>query len=387
MKAIHGIFYLKGSVKHYDWGGFSFIPTLLAQSNDDNIPYAEYWIGTHPLGKSIIDIPGKPPMLLSEALGPLSYLLKILDVRNMLSIQVHPSKSAAQVEFARENEENIPFDSPVRNYKDDNHKPELMVALSDFWLLHGFKPMEELTDILTNVTELNSLLGTLNRSGYRKLYEKVMTMRQEQVNEMLVPLVDNLLRKYNNNDLDIASEDFWAARAAQKFTGHDIDRGLFSIYLMNLVHLRKGEGIYQGAGLPHAYLQGQNVEIMASSDNVLRGGLTTKHIDVPELMKHITCEPMYPQIILPGAEQGYELYKTEADDFNLSIIRDQKGRVNSRIITRPEIILVTEGQVTIESGEQKLTLGQGHPAALVMPGTIITITQTSPSTIFIASGP
>ena len=138
-----GIYPLKGTVKHYDWGGTSFIPSLLKDFNYEKKPFAEYWMGTHHLGDSLVDTGGTELTPLSIIVHSLPYLFKVLDVKDMLSIQVHPSKQAAEKEFARENEEGIPLDYPTRNYKDDNHKPELMVALSDFWLLHGFKPPEE----------------------------------------------------------------------------------------------------------------------------------------------------------------------------------------------------------------------------------------------------
>ncbi|MBK6936093.1 MAG: hypothetical protein IPH18_03835 [Chitinophagaceae bacterium] len=131
-------------------------------------------------------------MPLSAKTAPLPYLFKVLDVKDMLSIQVHPSKNEAEIEFARENAEDIPLDSPLRNYKDDNHKPELMVALSDFWLLHGFKPEEEIIEVLYNISELKELLPVFNQSGYVGLYRHIMVMPQQEVNRILKPLLDNI---------------------------------------------------------------------------------------------------------------------------------------------------------------------------------------------------
>ena len=178
----NGIYHLKGTVKHYDWGGFSFIPSLLNISNTGERPFAEYWLGVHPLGISLVDLASGEKKL-TELVNVLPYLLKILDVKEMLSIQVHPTREMAIKEFARENEEAVPFDSPFRNYKDPNHKPELMVALSDFWLLHGFKSKKELLYTLLNLVELRELLPIFNQGGYEALYKHVMEMPQEAVSQ------------------------------------------------------------------------------------------------------------------------------------------------------------------------------------------------------------
>ncbi|HYM95078.1 MAG TPA: mannose-6-phosphate isomerase, class I, partial [Chitinophagaceae bacterium] len=163
--------YLQGVAQHYAWGGNSFIPSLIPSTKSEGKPVAEYWLGAHPMAPSIVIndehlaldklVSENPEQVLgkkvAEKFGQFPYLLKLLDVKEMLSIQVHPSKAAAEKEFARENAEGIPIDSVKRNYKDDNHKPELMVAMSDFWLLHGFKPQEKLVNILQVVPEFKLL--------------------------------------------------------------------------------------------------------------------------------------------------------------------------------------------------------------------------------------
>jgi mannose-6-phosphate isomerase len=159
--------------------------------------------------------------------GHLPYLLKVLDVQKMLSIQVHPTKEAAAVAFANENALGIPLDAANRNYKDANHKPELMVALSDFWLLHGFKPPEEMADILMNVTELKSCFRFL-QSGYEGLYKHVMEMPQAEVNRILAPLIQNLSENYKTELPDKYVEDYWVLKAIEQFPHHgNIDRGFF----------------------------------------------------------------------------------------------------------------------------------------------------------------
>lgn len=379
-----GMYHLNGTVKHYDWGGISFIPSLLKIVNEKKKPFAEYWMGTHPLGMASINTGGSNPDPLSLIAGNLPFLFKALDVKNMLSIQVHPSKAAAAIEFARENTADISIDAPNRNYKDDNHKPELMVALSDFWLLHGFKSTDALTDILTKVKELNSLLPVFKNSDYKGLYKHIMSMPQEEINSLLEPLVIKIVPLYNANEFKKTDENFWAAKAAITFSNEEnnIDRGIVSIYIFNLLKLKKGEGIFQAAGVPHAYLEGQNVEIMANSDNVLRGGLTTKLIDVTELMKHIKCEPTIPNIITGVNKEDEKLYPVPVDDFQLSVFEMEKGDVFSFDPVSTEILLLTEGIVEVDDEQNVLKLQFGTPAAVVFPGDKIFLAAAAKSTVY-----
>lgn len=379
---MQGIYPLIGVVKHYDWGGTAFIPHLLRAENRDNKPFAEYWMGVHPLGTAMVRINGSE-LEISSLTGPLSFLIKVLDVNDMLSIQVHPSKEAAEKEFAREQAAGIPLDAPHRNYKDANHKPELMVALGDFWLLHGFKPPEELVYTLLNIVELRELLPIYNQAGYSGLYKHIMEMPQQDVNRILGPLIENISTIYKDKEADRYDEDFWAARAARTFNSNgNIDRGIFSIYLFNLVHLKKGEGIFQAPGVPHAYLEGQNVEIMANSDNVLRGGLTTKHIDVPELLKHVKAEATYPEIISGEKVDEHLLYyQTPVSDFRLEKIELAENNSIKLKSTTAEILIETDGALRFDGTD--LTLQSGQPAALVMPGTEYMLTGINAnSTVF-----
>lgn len=382
-----GIYKLTGIVKHYDWGGFSFIPSLLKIKNKEKKPFAEYWLGTHPLGNSLVDTGGSFPTELSVIAGSLPYLFKAQEVKEMLSIQAHPSKANAEKEFTRENAEGIPLEASNRNYKDDNHKPEMLVALGDFWLLHGFKPTEELVYTLLNVVELRELLPVFNQSGYTGLYKQVMEMPQEEVNRILQPLIDNILPLYKDDKLDKADEDFWAARAALTFTNNNnLDRGIFSIYLFNLVKLKKGEGIFQDAGVPHAYLEGHNVELMANSDNVLRGGLTHKHVDVKELLKQVKCEATFP-VIITGKETGENeiKYNTPATDFQLRVFELEAGDTVSFEPIGIEILLLTEGKAELDDDNIAIKLQKGKPSAVVFPGQTVYLAAAAKSTVFRAS--
>jgi mannose-6-phosphate isomerase len=181
-----------------------------------------------------------------------------------------------------------------------------------------------------------------------------MEMDQSEVNERLQPLLDRIIPAYKNNQLYKNQEDFWAARAALTYNqAGKTDRGIFSIYIFNLVRLHAGETLFQDAGLPHAYLEGQNVEIMANSDNVLRGGLTPKHVDVGELLKHIHFEPTIPNIIRETSiEKNVVAFKTPAPDFELGKIELAKDGLVSLHSRSTELFIVLKGEIEItENGE------------------------------------
>ena len=342
---------IRGKVQHYAWGGFYYLPKLLNMPVKKGETYAEFWLGTHDRGSAEFNSGSDKPVSLKEYIeafpeetlgeqaakkfGRLPFLLKVLDVKDMLSIQVHPSRENAQIEFDAENKLGIELSAPERNFKDNNHKPELMLALSEFWLLHGFKSPKALQNILREVPELHFLVPVFGGDNYKKLYQYIMELPQVQVDRHLKTLVERNIVHYNSGKLSKSKEDFWAARAAITYSqeGH-IDRGIFSIYLFNLVHLLPEQAVFQDAGLPHAYLEGQNVEIMSNSDNVLRGGLTPKHVDVKELMKHVKFEPTVPNIITGKPVDLQEVvYQTPAPDFELSRLHIEKGNSVSLDIT------------------------------------------------------
>jgi mannose-6-phosphate isomerase len=395
----NSVFRLTGKVQHYQWGGYDYIPALLGIDNTAKQPFAEYWLGAHDNapaattdGKKLNDIiqehPGYLGQHTQQLFGRLPYLLKILDVKDMLSIQVHPNKQSAVLEFAAENRKGVALNAPNRNYKDDNHKPELMMALSDFWLLHGFQPAERLRSHLPAVPELRFLLPVFEKGSYKALYEAVMTMDQATVNTTLQPLLNRIIPLYKAGQLDKNSPDFWAARAALTFNeGSNIDRGIFSIYLFNVVYMKPGEAIFQDAGILHAYLEGQNVEIMANSDNVLRGGLTPKHIDVAELMKHVRFEATEPCIIYgTPVTATEEVFKTPAPDFELSRIQLAPGEHSSLNITDADIFLVLKGSVLVNDGAGEELYKQGQ-SFLAANKAVITLSSAGGANLFRASVP
>jgi mannose-6-phosphate isomerase len=353
------MFQLHGKVQHYAWGGKEFIPSLLGISNTEAKPFAEYWLGIHHLAPSTVRlsanaytnlhdlIKSEPRRYLGDRLlhhfHDLPFLLKVLDVKDMLSIQVHPSREDAQIGFDYENSIGVAPDAANRNYRDNNHKPEMMLALSDFWLLHGFRKEEDLKSLLERVEELSALLPIFESKGYRGLYQFVMELSQEAVNTLLQPLSERILPLYAAGKLSKLDPDFWAARAMIAYPDY-FDRGIFSVYFFNLVQLAPGEGIFQGAGLPHAYLEGQNVELMSNSDNVLRGGLTPKHVDVPELMKHIRFVAVEPEVMKASGNSIERHYLCPVKDFSLTralVINNDRYHFTTN---GPELLLVLEGK-------------------------------------------
>lgn len=369
---------LTGKVQHYAWGGTAYIPQLLGISNTTQQPYAEYWMGAHASAASLIEqnanhrialnelIVNNPAQWLGEKtaarFGSLPYLFKVLDVKDMLSIQVHPSKAEAEKGFARENEAGIALNAPHRNYKDDNHKPEVMVALSEFWLLHGFKEKDLLHRILQETEEFQTLLPVFEKEGYYGLYKQVMELPQVTVDNLLSPLLQEAEPLYKANQLSKSDPAYWACKTVTSHNGNytGIDRGIFSIYFFNIVQLQPGQAIFQGAGVPHAYLEGQNIELMSNSDNVLRGGLTPKHIDVPELLKHTLFEGIVPQI-MNGEKHGAEtVYHCPVPDFEVSSITVNKLSAYRHTAFSVEILLLTEGEADITTPEQTFHLKKGE---------------------------
>jgi mannose-6-phosphate isomerase len=386
------LFKIKGIVQHYSWGGYDFIPQLLGIDNKEGKPFAEYWLGAHPNHPSSVEdaneklsdhIRTNAPAVLGEeiasAFSTLPFLFKILDVRQMLSIQVHPGKQSAAIGFAIEKEKGIPVTAAHRNYKDENHKPELMVALSDFWLLHGFKDEKKLREALEAIPAFELLLNIFNSKGYQALYEEVMTMSQEAVNAILKPIVDKIIPLYKNKELKKDQEDFWAARAAIDFCKEEnYDRGIFSIYFFNLVHLKKGEGIFQPQGMPHAYLEGQNAEVMANSDNVLRAGLTDKHIDVAELMKHVEFKATIPDVLCPAAA-SHKVFSSPAKEFQLHQYNLNKDEEVAT--TTAEIWFLTSGTVVVKSDNTELSVRRGE-SFFMWAGTNASINPSEKSELF-----
>ena len=369
------LYALKGSIQHYEWGGTELIPHLLGLEICDK-PFAELWIGAHPNKPSVLSENGEkldvfiqknPTEVLGkemyEAFGQLSYLLKVLDVNKMLSIQVHPNKEQAELGFQKENYAAVALNDAndandaKRNYKDSNHKPEFMIALSDFWLLHGFKPLQTIKQTLKAVPALSDLVKYCDT--HQQIYTHIMSIGAEELKRRIQSLRAYLFTKNELSKDDIL---FWVKRALEAE-----DHGLLSMFLFNLVHLKYGEGIYQDAGIPHSYLYGQNVEIMANSDNVLRGGLTSKHIDIKELLTLVRYEKTIPHIFkTEGEVNSYESLHPDFALMQFNWLREGTYHAQTKglelgIVLKGSISISTSGKKLVE----KLVIGKGECFAIL----------------------
>ncbi|NQW78569.1 MAG: mannose-6-phosphate isomerase, class I [Chitinophagaceae bacterium] len=385
---------LQGKHRHYDWGGNTFLPNLMGVENVNHLPYAEYWMGTHPLAASTIQtIEGEKDLskLINEQpvqwLGKevahkynaLPYLYKILDVHDMLSIQVHPSKQNAVLGFKAEQAKDIAIDAANRNYKDENHKPEIMVALSDFWLLHGFLPPAILEERLNTYSCLKPLMNEFRGGDYQNLYSFFMQLPMEASDSILKPLLKEASAAVAKGTVTKNDPHFWAHKYyADGIPLKNIDKGIFSIYILNIVYIPKYQGIFQGAGILHAYLEGQNIELMANSDNVLRGGLTPKHVDVKELIQHVNFVPTYVSILKGKKLTDQEInYPCPVPDFSLTKIVLNPGDVYTISTYSLEMLLVMDGEVIIEDIAYK-----AGDTALLTPNAKLTIKAKAAAILF-----
>ena len=372
---------LHGTIQPYAWGGYDYIPQLLRREPGEK-PAAELWFGDHPQAPATIDADGRllpldawiaenPARALSahsrRRFGDrLPYLLKILDVRLPLSIQLHPDKAQAEAGYAREEAAGIGRDAPTRNYPDDNHKPESMIALGDFWLLHGFAPPDIIARRLDARPALAPIAALIRQHGLHEAYARIMQAPRATLAAWLAPLFAAPAPE------DVSDNpDYWlhyAARAMHIDPARP-DPGLLSFYLFNIVHMKTGEGIFQRARLPHAYLRGQNIELMAASNNVLRAGLTPKHIDIGELLRIVDANPVNPAILPPPAPDNHAPYAYPApvDDYTLTTIRLPDGA--NLPLANPEatILLNLAGRLRVTGAGNSLEL-HGGEAAYLTPG-------------------
>ena len=390
---------LLGKHRHYDWGGNTFLPNLMGVENVNHLPYAEYWMGAHALAASTIQttegekdlaalIIENPAKWLGKEVATkfeaLPYLYKILDVRDMLSIQVHPSKENAVIGFKAEDAKGIAIDAAHRNYKDQNHKPEVMVALSDFWLLHGFLAPALLEKRLNSYTYLKPLMNEFKGGNYKNLYAYFMQLPMEATDAILKPLLEEAAKVVANGTVTKNDPHWWAHKYyADGIPSKNIDKGIFSIYILNIVNIPKYKGIFQGAGILHAYLEGQNIELMANSDNVLRGGLTPKHVDVKELIQHVNFVPTSPFILKGDKLTDHEInYACPVPDFGLTKIALNKGEVYTISSYSLELLLVMDGEIIVENIAYK-----AGDTALLTPNAKLSIKAKSPALLFKAYVP
>lgn len=379
------IMLLQAGIQHYVWGDKRFIPDLLGVENPEDRPFAELWMGAHPDLPSKIEVKDRlvalnevitasakevlGPVVTREFQGQLPYLFKVLSAAAPLSIQVHPSKALAREGFIRENAAGIPLSVEHRNYRDINHKPELIAALTDFYGLRGFQPLTQIAQVLTDIPEFQSLQLDFEptSAGLKSFYEHLMNLSQDRLDAVLDPMIERLTEADRKRAFIRDDRQFWILRADREYSKQcHRDRGIFSIYLLNLVHLKPGEAMYLPAGVLHAYLEGAGMEIMASSNNVIRGGLTSKHIDVPELLNNVIFEGSEPEILhptrLPGSREW--VFKTPVTEFELRRIEvtEAQSYRNGSDHSAEILILVDVNRyahVAVTSGELSLNLQKG----------------------------
>lgn len=359
---------LANTVRPYAWGSTTLIPELMG-TRPTGEPQAEMWMGAHPGAPSRLDrghgeqalsdvIAADPEAELGPeavaAFGPrLPFLLKLLAAGAPLSLQVHPDLAQAKDGYAQEEQRNVPLDAPHRNYKDANHKPELVCALTPFEGLCGFRHPAQTADFLAalDVDALKPYVDLLRahpeEAALREVFTAVLSADRDDIAATV-------------NETAAACERAGGDYAPYAFLAHHYpgDPGVLAAMLLNHVRLQPGEALFLGAGVPHAYLQGLGVEIMANSDNVLRCGLTPKHVDVPELLNIVRFEPGDAGILRPEATpEGEEIYETPIDEFRLSRHVLAAGEAAHDLTARtPQIVLCTEGTVT--AGEITLTAGE-----------------------------
>ncbi|WP_067571256.1 mannose-6-phosphate isomerase, class I [Nocardia acidivorans] len=380
---------LVGALRSYAWGSRTALAQLCGRPVPSAHPEAELWFGAHPADPAQVRINGHSQSLLEvvntdpqrelgavagEFGGRLPFLLKILAAEEPLSLQAHPSLEQARHGFQRENSAGVPIDSPMRNYRDENHKPELVVALDRFEALAGFREPVKTVRLLhaLEVPELESyadLLGAQpDSAGLRTLFTTWIALPQASLSKLLPKVLDGCVRYLSERDTGTngARKEFTAEvrtvlELAEAYPG---DAGTLAALLLNRVTLEPGEGLFLAAGNLHAYLRGVGVEIMANSDNVLRGGLTPKHVDVPELLRVLDFEPLDLPIIEPEAlGEGVFQYHTPAPEFALSRFELAADADPIAIPhTGPGIALCTHGTIRFLQGRDELRVDRGHAA-------------------------
>jgi len=354
---------LKNTIQEYAWGSRTAIPELLGQPVPAEKPQAELWMGAHPkapsqvlsdgIWRSLPEVIQESP---AETLGQevatrfshkLPFLFKVLAAARPLSIQAHPNKEQAEQGFARENELGVPLDAPQRNYRDDNHKPEIICALTPFCALNGFRKLEEALRLLEKIrvpglAEIVSFLRSHpNRDGLKKFFNHLMTTDRGKQRKIVEQAVNSAEQQTNEEPVWT-----WMIKLNEEYPG---DMGVLSPLFLNLVRLKPQQAMYLPAGELHGYLEGVGIELMANSDNVLRGGLTPKHIDVQELLTVLNFTDGDLNILGPeNLAFGEAIYSTEAEEFVLSVMRLNKGAPFSSPRNRSvEIMICTEGEVSV----------------------------------------
>lgn len=387
---------IEGRAQHYAWGSVTAIPGLLGLEATGE-PYAEHWLGAHESAPSLVA--GAPlDTLISEHGkdilgtatftrfgGRLPYLMKLLAADHPLSIQAHPNREEAEAGFARENAAGVPIDAPDRTYRDAWPKPEAIIAVTPFVGLCGFRdPVRTvfLIEQLGVAAELGSVIAPLtHRRGSAALAQVFLDVLSFEGDRLrLVDVVVDAAADHTEDDAELGDLARAIVKLGNAFPG---DRGILAALLLNVVTLQPGEGMFLGAGNMHAYLHGVGIEVMANSDNVLRGGLTGKHIDVDELMRVVRFEAEEPTL-LPVEAIGPRTYhyRTAAPEF--TVWRVDPGKAPVAVPgSGPRIGLVLEGDAQVTVAGTALDLHRGE-SVLLSPTDAATVSGTG---LVYVSGP
>lgn len=312
---------------------------------DQETHYAELWMGTHPSKPSVLQ--ESPSTLLREKCGDLSFLFKVLSVDTALSIQAHPNRSHAVELRAKD----------PQNYPDSNHKPEIAIALTDFEALCCFRPLEEISSFVRGVPELKSVVGALtieSKADLKKAFSTLMTCPPD----VFQPQLEKLSARLGKPD-EVVPDDLRqiVRRLSSQYPG---DIGIFNLFFLNFVKLTPGEALFLAANEPHAYLNGDCVECMATSDNVVRAGLTPKFKDVPTLVEMLSYNSIKdarfkPELVSPGCQR----FRPPVDDFAV-LKYDVRGEATTEEVNSPSIAIVVAGNGTLSDSLGKLDVREGH---------------------------
>ena len=390
--------HLEGALRPYPWGSHTLIAQLRGEPSPSPQPQAELWFGAHPAAPATVNGQGLDDAIAADpaaALGKrvqdahgdqLPFLVKLLAAAAPLSIQAHPSLEQAKEGFARENAEGIELNSPNRNYKDPNHKPELIVALTEFRALAGFRPVQDTAAFFAELSspELDryaTLLPTDGEGDLRALFTTLISLPHQP----RVELIESVKRAAAEL-VDKRTAPEWMVEAAEVYLelneAYPGDVGVLAALLLNVLTLAPGEAAFLRAGQLHAYLSGLGVEVMANSDNVLRGGLTTKHVDVPELVKVLDFSTLQNPRAEAAPSRGGVEFQLPVDSFVVRMHSLGDGETLRIEEDGPAIVLCTSGAVR---GTDGFTLSQGNGAWVPASESDAELTASGAAQVFVAT--
>jgi len=376
---------LRGAIRTYAWGSRTAIAEFTGRPVPAAHPEAELWLGANPGDPAFLEEPDGEVSLLQAVLADpegqlgaaararfgdaLPFLLKVLAAEEPLSLQAHPSSEQAAEGYRREERLGIPVNSPVRNYRDSSHKPELLVALQPFEALAGFRPAAHTIELLRAlaVSDLDPFIDLLNdqsdADGLRALFTTWITAPQPDVDVLVTAVLDGAINYLSSGATEFAAVAKTVLELGERYPG---DAGVLAALLLNRITLGPGEGIFLSAGNLHAYLHGVGLEVMANSDNVLRGGLTPKHVDVPELLRVLNFNPttesqLRAQTHPDGLASFYDTPTAEFAASMLTLGDDQIGHEVDAPSRHdgPQILLCVEGATAVHGKAGALTLTRG----------------------------